>query len=101
MLLEPFVMAFVDMPFLSLCAKITPKRVEGSVFALLMGIRNFQVSVLAPMVGSSINDWFFHVTSDNISDENMMQICIFDLWVVLLPILILKLIPLRKTVAYV
>ena len=41
MLLDPFVMAFVDMPFLALCAKITPKRVEGTVFALLMGLRNF------------------------------------------------------------
>ena len=46
-----------------------------------------------------INGWFFHVTKDNISNENMMHICIFDLWVVLLPIIALKLIPLRKTVA--
>lgn len=46
MLLDPFVMAFVDMPFLSLCAKITPTRIEGTAFALMMGLRNFQTSVL-------------------------------------------------------
>lgn len=53
------------------------------------------------MMGSTVNSWWFHVNKDNISNENMMKISIFDLWVVFLPILVLWLVPLRKTVALV
>jgi hypothetical protein len=41
---------------MALFAKITPKRVEGTVFAFLTGTSNFDGSVMQPLMGAWINN---------------------------------------------
>jgi len=47
--------AFQLLPLLSLFAKICPKRIEGTMFALLTGFFNLDSDVIQPMMGSWIN----------------------------------------------
>ena len=48
--------AFYTLPIMALFAKITPKRVEGTVFAFLTGTSNFDGSVMQPLMGAWINN---------------------------------------------
>ena len=43
------------LPILSLFAKITPPKIEGTIFAFLTGTLNFQGTVIAPGIGAFIN----------------------------------------------
>ena len=43
------------LPTLALFAKITPTKIEGTVFAFLTGTTNLANNVLAPLVGVWIN----------------------------------------------
>lgn len=47
---------FSTLPIMALFAKITPRRVEGTVFALLTGASNLDQSVLSPLTGAWINN---------------------------------------------
>jgi hypothetical protein len=51
---------------MALLAKITPKRVEGTMFAILTGIWNFADKVISPMIGTKINSLFVGVTENNL-----------------------------------
>ena len=62
MFLEALSMSFFDLPIMVLFAKITPKNIEGTVFALLTGLINLGSGVLSPLTGSIIDDLFVHVT---------------------------------------
>ena len=42
-------------PILSLFAKITPPKIEGTIFAFLTGTKNFQTTIIAPGIGTWIN----------------------------------------------
>ena len=51
---------------MALFAKVTPKGIEGTLFASLTGISNLDNSVLQPLVGNFINS-FVGVTKDDLS----------------------------------
>ena len=44
-----------SLPLLSLFAKVTPPRVEGTIFAFLTGTMNFGNTVISPGMGTFIN----------------------------------------------
>ncbi len=54
------------MPVLVLFAKITPRNIEATVFALFTGLFNLSAIVLSPNVGIVINSLFVHVNNDNL-----------------------------------
>lgn len=56
------------LPTLALFAKITPTKIEGTVFAFLTGTTNLASSVISPLIGAWINDSFIGVTADNLSN---------------------------------
>ena len=97
-ILESLCMAFLDLPLMVLFAKITPQRIEGTIFALLTGTINFSTSVLLPAIGSAINDAFFKITKDNITSTNMVNIAWLSTGVALLPLLVICLVPRRSEV---
>lgn len=55
------------LPTLALFAKITPPKIEGTVFAFLTGTTNLANNVIAPMIGVWINENFVGVTADDLS----------------------------------
>ena len=63
--------AFWFIPLLSHYAKLTPRRLEGSVFALLTGMTSFSLNILAPMIGNFVNKNFLssEVTSQNLKEQ--------------------------------
>jgi uncharacterized membrane protein YeaQ/YmgE (transglycosylase-associated protein family) len=48
--------AFGVLPIMALFAKITPRRIEGTMFAFLTGTSNFDNGVMQPMMGAWINN---------------------------------------------
>ena len=92
------IMAFFDLPQMVLFAKVTPKHIEGTVFALLTGAINFSSGVLAPAIGSFINDEYIHVTTDNMTDDNFLILACIETITSFLPLLFIMLIPLRSDV---
>ena len=81
-----------------LFAKVTPKHIEGTVFALLTGMSNLANSVLSPAAGGIVNDLFVHVTKDNLTSENFVFLILIECACSLLPLLFMTLIPLRSNV---
>ena len=51
-----------------LFAKITPKNIEATVFAMLTGVSNLSGAVVSPMMGVLINRLFVNVTIDNLEN---------------------------------
>ena len=67
--------AFSTLPIMALFAKITPRRIEGTMFAFLTGTSNFDTGVMQPAVGSFINAQFVGVNKDDLSGyPNLMLI---------------------------
>lgn len=60
-------LAMNTLPTLALFAKVTPAKIEGTVFAFLTGTTNLANSVLAPMVGVFINEKFAGVTAEDMT----------------------------------
>ena len=54
--------AFSQLPVLVLFAKITPKNIEATVFALFTGVLNLSAIVISPNMGIIINQTFVGVT---------------------------------------
>ena len=98
MFLEALSMSFFDLPIMVLFAKITPKNIEGTVFALLTGLINLGSGVLSPLTGSIIDDLFVHVTRENLTNDNMVILAWIETVMALLPNLFILLIPTRKMV---
>lgn len=48
--------AFSTLPIMALFAKITPRRIEGTMFAFLTGTSNLDGGVIQPMMGAWINN---------------------------------------------
>jgi hypothetical protein len=84
-------LAMNTLPTLALFAKITPPRIEGTVFAFLTGTTNLANNVLAPMVGVWLNERFVGVTADDLSKYK--QLCLIGLLTSFLGFTILPLIP--------
>lgn len=59
-------MAFSTLPIMSLFAKITPKRIEGTIFAFLTGTSNLDAGVIQPLMGNFVNS-FVGVNKDDLS----------------------------------
>jgi len=79
------------LPTLALFAKITPTKIEGTVFAFLTGTTNLASSVLSPLVGVYINEKFVGVTADDLS--NYKYLCFITMLTSFLGFLILPMIP--------
>jgi hypothetical protein len=60
--------AFSQLPVLVLFAKITPKNIEATVFALFTGVLNLSAIVISPNVGIIINSTFVGVTLDSLDN---------------------------------
>ena len=56
-----------SLPILALFAKITPPRVEGTIFAFLTGTMNFSGTVISPAVGTWLNNKFVGVNKNDLS----------------------------------
>ena len=86
---------FVFLPMAVMFAKITPKRIEATSFALLAGVSNFRATIRG-WTGSWINDQFVGVTREDLDDYWILVtisfICSF------IPLLFLRLIPTRKQI---
>ena len=63
-----FVTSLGVLPTMALFAKITPRNIEGTIFALLTGTTNLSYQVIAPLIGSWLNNAFVvpQVTADNL-----------------------------------
>ena len=60
--------AFSQMPILVLFAKITPRNIEATVFALFTGVLNLSAIVISPNIGIIINKIFVGVTLTSLDD---------------------------------
>ena len=63
-------MAMQILPLQILFVKITPKSIEGTCYAVFVGIENFSNSILSPLIGSWLNDKYFHVTEESMLRPN-------------------------------
>lgn len=84
------------LPTLALFAKITPKRIEGTIFAFLTGTTNLANNVISPMIGVWLNEQFVGVTADDLSKYKML--CLISLLTSFLGFLILPFIPLKEDI---
>lgn len=89
-------LAMNTLPTLALFAKITPTKIEGTVFAFLTGTTNLANSVLSPMVGVWLNEKFVGVTADDLSKYK--DLCLIGIISSVLGFLILPLIPLKSDI---
>ena len=57
-------------PLMSFFAQVTPKNIEGTIFALMTGVTNLSFLVVSPLIGNWINDYWFKtpITKDNLED---------------------------------
>merc|ERR1711918_23366 len=62
------------LPVLSLFAKITPPKIEGTIFAFLTGTMNFQSTVIAPGIGTWINYQFVGVNKKDLSQYSTLML---------------------------
>jgi hypothetical protein len=84
-------MAFQLLPILALFAKITPKRIEGTMFAFLTGASNLDQGVIAPLMGSWINNQFVGVNKDDLSGYSTL--CLIAFFCAFIGFALLPLIP--------
>ena len=63
---ETLSMAFCFLPMSVLFAKVCPKNIEATSYAMLAGVSNFR-GTFRGWIGSLINDKFVHVTKDDLS----------------------------------
>ena len=79
---------FFWVPILSYFALITPNKIEGSIFALLTGVQNLALQVIAPMSGSLINDYILKKPVDikNLNDIWKLSIIAVFTSLIVIPI---------------
>lgn len=51
--------SFFFIPLMSYFAEVTPKKIEGTIFAMMTGMANLSFAVISPLIGNSINDYVF------------------------------------------
>ena len=56
-----------SLPILALFAKITPAKIEGTIFAFLTGTMNLASTVISPGMGTLINSQFVGVNKKDLS----------------------------------
>lgn len=90
-----FSMCLVVLPICVLFAKITPRNIEATCFALLAGLYNFKNSIRG-YIGSSINNNFIGVSRDDM--DNFWQLKVISLACSCLPLLFIFLLPTKAEV---
>ena len=70
-------LSFGTLPIMALFAKITPKRIEGTMFAFLTGTSNLDQGVIGPMMGAFINAQFVGVDKDDQSGYSTLCLISF------------------------
>jgi len=88
-------MAFVFLPTAVLFAKITPKNIEATCFALLAGISNFR-GTFRGWTGSIINERFVGVTQDDLS--KYWQLVTIGFFCSFLPLFFIYLLPSKQAI---
>ena len=89
-------LAFSLLPTLVLFAKITPKKIEATVFAMMTGVFNLNEVVLSPFAGVVINRLFVHVSNENLESFYILQA--IQLGCGFIPLLLIWLIPLSSEI---
>ena len=84
------------LPTLALFARITPKGIEGTIFAFLTGTFNLANQVFSPMVGAWINNNFVGVTAEDLTGYATLQLISFGLCFTAFPLQYL--IPLKSDI---
>lgn len=85
-------MAFSTLPIMALFAKITPPRIEGTMFAFLTGTSNLDLMVLQPLMGNFVN-LFVGVNKDDLSGYStliLVQLCCSPIGFLLIYLIPLK-----------
>jgi len=62
------------LPLLALFGKITPERIEGTIFAFLTGTWNLSRGVIMPAMGTFINHEFVGVNKHNMSNLSTLYL---------------------------
>lgn len=65
------------LPILALFAKITPPKIEGTIFAFLTGTMNLANTIVAPNVGAFINHQFVGVNKKDLSNYPTLTLISF------------------------
>mmetsp|Transcript_18278 Transcript_18278/g.17403 ORF Transcript_18278/g.17403 Transcript_18278/m.17403 type:complete len:127 (+) Transcript_18278:1161-1541(+) len=81
------------MPMLVLLAKLTPPKIEATVYAFLASTTNFCSTVISPFIGGLINTTFVGVTNDDMS--NFYLLILISAGCIWIPLLFMDLVPLR------
>ena len=86
---------FIFLPMSVIFAKITPKHIEATSFALLAGVSNFRATVRG-WIGAAINDAFIGVTTEDLS--KYWQLVLVGFVCSFIPLFFLWLIPTKAQV---
>jgi hypothetical protein len=89
-------LAMYVLPTMALFAKITPSRIEGTVFAFLTGSVNLANTVISPMIGVYLNNKFVGVTADDLSGYSTL--CAIGIMTSFLGFFVVPLIPLKDDI---
>jgi hypothetical protein len=81
---------------MALFAKISPRRIEATLFALLTSVMNFDTYIEQPMMGAFINYEFVGVNKDDMSKYSTL--CLIAFICSFIGFALLPLIPLRKDI---
>jgi len=82
-----------SLPLLALFAKITPAKIEGTIYAFLTGTMNFGTTVISPGMGTWINHQFVGVNKRDLS--NYPTLCLIQFLCSLVVFALLPLIPMK------
>ena len=84
------------LPILALFAKITPAKIEGTIFAFLTGTMNLASTVISPGMGTWINHQFVGVNKKDLS--NYSTLCLVAFIGSILTLALLPLIPTKEMI---
>ena len=88
--------AFSHLPVLVLFAKITPKNIEATVFALFTGVLNLSAIVISPNMGILINQTFVGVSLASLQDY--YKLVFIQMVLSTIPLALLCLIPMKQEI---
>ena len=88
--------AFSQLPVLVLFAKITPKNIEATVFALFTGVLNLSAIVISPNMGIIINQTFVGVSLSSL--DNYYKLVFIQMLLSVVPLFLLFLIPMKEEI---
>ena len=85
---------FFSLPIFSYFAKITPNKIEATMYAFLSGMTDFELTVISPLWGVFINYEFVGVTKSDLS--GYATLCLIAFILSLFIFFLLPLIPTRE-----